>query len=140
VHVLQFTTALKTELLRMRQQAEDPTSVIRLTRNPDSMLTLTFDEPRTGDLLLDDLGVPPVVIAQELADQLDGAIVHFRDAADHRYGDSKLIVLPQRSGAVRQAWTPPRPPARSVMPRWLRVPHFGAANSQTSASQTAGGL
>ena len=139
--MLQFTTALKTELLRMRQQAENPTSVIRIARHADGNLALDFDEPRDRDLVVDDLGAPPIVIAQDLADQLDGAIVHFRDAADRRYGDSSLVVLPQRSGAVRSEWTPPRPPARSTVPGWLRLrPHFGAPNSQTSANQTAGGL
>lgn len=139
--MLQFTSALKTELLRMRKQAHDSTSVIRLTRHPDGTLALELDEPRKGDLPIDTLGAPSVVIAQDLADQLEGAVVHFRGVADHRYGDSSLIVLPQRTGAVRPEWTAPRPPARSALPAWLRVrPHFGTANSQTSASQTAGGL
>jgi len=139
--VLQFTAALKTELLRIRTQAEDPTSAIRLTRLPDGMLALEFDEPRKGDALIEHLGVPLVVIARDLADQLDGAIVHFRDAADRRYGDSSLIVLPQRAGAVRPEWTPLRPATRSPLPGWRRIrAHFGAANSQTSASQTVGGL
>lgn len=139
--MLQFTTALKTELLRMRKQSDNPTSVIRFTRRPEGTLALDFDEPRDRDLVIDDLALPRIVIAQDLADQLGDAIVHFRGAADHRYGDSSLIVLPTRTGAVRPEWTPPRPPARSAMPAWLRVrQHFRAANSQTSASQTAGGL
>jgi hypothetical protein len=95
----ELTRALRTEVQRLRGDSDKP---LRVTRRQDGTLALEFDMLRTGDVsLVDDSGSPSVIVSQDLAAQLDGAILHFRSLGEDRYGESGLVLLWPRLGASR---------------------------------------
>jgi hypothetical protein len=124
----------------MRLQAGGSTAPIRITRGQDGRLGLAFDTLREDDVVIDARAASPqVVMARALAEEFEGAIVHFRDTADGRYGASGIVVLRYRPGAPRGTWAPPAAPSTARTPLWARVRRrIGSARRHQSATQTAG--
>jgi hypothetical protein len=138
--MVELTGALRAEVQRMRHRAGGSADPIRIARRQDGQLGLAFDTLRDDDVVIDaGAGSPDVVMVRALAEQLEGAIVHFRDTADNRYGVAGMVLLRHRPGVPRGAWVAPLAATASVRtPLWARVRRLGAARQQPSATQTAG--
>jgi hypothetical protein len=120
--VVQFTGALQAELQRMRTSSADPALSTRIACSHNGSLKLELDRVRDDDVVLeDDSGSVWAVMARDIAEQLDDAILHFRGVGDDRYGGSGLVVLNPRSGAPRPAWSPTSAVAAAGTSVWTRV-------------------
>src|SRR5579871_2232494 len=103
----ELTEAVRTELKRM-WQSELPWEAARLVRGDGGILRLDPDRVRDGDVVVaPGAGLPPLVLAADLANEMNGGILHFNGPADDRYGHSGLVLLLPRAGAPRDEWAPP---------------------------------
>ncbi len=105
--MIEATGSLRTELRRMVLGSDGSWMSIRLSRGPGGELRLA-GAPDQGDgvILVSFEQLPPLVASPELAEELEGAILHFRGSGDDRYGNSGVVVLQARPGRARAEWSP----------------------------------
>src|SRR5579864_7672700 len=107
--VIEITESLRAELLRLTAQSESPELPVRVARDGEGLLGLVRDELRNDDIILiaaDQL--PPLIASAQLAEQLEGAILHVRSSDDIQYGGAGLVLLQPRAGMPRPEWKPPK--------------------------------
>jgi len=117
--MLQVTEAIRAELLR--RLPSEP--LMRIVRDTGGTLQLVSGAPGQDDVVLlqNTEAVPVLVAAHGLADELDGAILHFRERPDAHWGAAGLTVLwPRGSQARSEPAPPPARPKRGPAP-WLGV-------------------
>ena len=136
----ELTEAVRTELKRIWQSGP-AWEAARLVRGTGGVLRLQPDRVRDGDVVLEPLaGVPPLVLATDLANEMNGGILHFNGPADDRYGQSGLVLLRPRPGAPRDQWAPPlhRRSRPLLATLWDRIqPHFRRRSAPASTTESA---
>ena len=106
--MIEVTESLRAELHCLAAQSEAPAPAVRIARDEQGLLGIVRDELRKDDVIVfaaDQL--PPLITSAELAEELDGAILHIRSTDDNQYGGAGLVLLQPRAGKPRPDWAPP---------------------------------
>jgi hypothetical protein len=132
--MVELTEAVRNELLRRGATSPDPSALtLRLSYEHETAAwALEQADPRPTDVtIIAAPGLPIVVCSPEIAQSLDGGILHFQ-SLDDRYGGAGFVVLRYRDGTPRPDWAP----ATTRKRRRVGMPWQGVFRRQPATRST----